>query len=390
MDLNVQFLNSKYIDCRKGCPALPPHMGLCIAPVETLPVNGEEMDSEEDVLLDMENQNEEGILLTSRGPSYGEGNEMTSVQTESSAHQILREEDMIEDSDTLSESPVCRNSEMGRGESSDTTYCSNLQSYIPPNNTIGNGHSEGNSQSALRCEIDLSAKQVESRGTLKDVSLEEESAAEFTIRKQALDASVNFPLRHSHVPKLDQSVRIASNLGSLVSSDPICIDSSPPRYGFSFRGHSAQNAQKVSGTTLSSEPNVLAPQSFEKQNVDSIFNWTAKVSCSPALSPSQHEGHASAMNLSSASPFTTLMEKYSVEEPSSIAKRCLQQKRRPHSTKVSKTHVPLRNPNNVVSLEDSPQRLPLTPTCGKRVIVVIPDTPVIVSREVIDLTDSPM
>jgi len=37
MDLSLQFLSSKWIAFRKGCPELPGHMGLSIAPVDALP-----------------------------------------------------------------------------------------------------------------------------------------------------------------------------------------------------------------------------------------------------------------------------------------------------------------------------------------------------------------
>lgn len=318
MDLNVQFLSSKYIDYRKGCPGLPPHMGLCIAPVDTLPMNVEEADSE----LDVERSSE---------PNFSDVEQ--------------------DDSD-----PPTENQDIGRPISFD-------RAESPDMSVIGEAAASTSfSTQPLVNAMDVPGRQEK---IMKD-------------RRKAVDfpASDDYAIRKAHVGD-DEWFRSrqvpASSVEASVSVDLDCILETSPRIQCRSKNVAVQDVNKTKVKSV-----------LESGEVERRSSYDCLESSPPrlVLSPSPPENGASEM-----SPFTALLEQYSVKSPSTLVKRCLQQKANAHIPVHSDSSASIRN----LSSEGFRENVPRTPPCRSRVVVVIPDyTPIAASREVIDLTDSPL
>lgn len=281
MDLNVQFLSSKYINFKKGCPELPPHMGLCIAPVDTLPVNVEEADSD----MDKERCSD---------PS---DTELDDLGPPTENHKFYGEDFRTE---VRSEAPFATNS---------------------------------SPQPSVQA-MESSRRQVQA----KEISVALPASEAYAIRKTPMEDDELLPLRCRQLPSSSQSAQVEVSI----------LEMAPKT-----QENPAVQGQNKTSVKPSSE--VLEFEGMPSPEV---------------LSPLPSEsGAATAM-----SPFSAIFEQYPLKPPSSIVKRCLQQKA---NASLSKH-------------EESPVILPHTPPCRSRVVVVIPDyTPISSSREVIDLTDSP-
>lgn len=355
MDLNVQFLSSKYIDYRKGCPGLPPHMGLSIAPVDTLPMNVEEADSELDVDVEKERSSE---------------------PNSSDIEQ--------DDSDPPTEYQNCRREEIGRPISFDRTE----KRSEPPDVPV-TGEAVASSSRASFISLPLeNATDVSGRQALAKVSIlgdtrqavDFPASDDYTIRKASVGDDELFPIRSRQVSASSLSVQVEAS----VSVGLDCILETSPRIHCRSKNMAIQDTRGQSKTEVKSTSEVSESGDVERRSNCHGYDGLESFPSRHVLSSLPTEIGASEM--SSMSPFTALLEQYSVKSPSSIVKRCLQQKSSGCIPKPSDSSASIRN----LGSEGFPENLPRTPPCRQRVVVVIPDfTPIMSSREVIDLTDSP-
>ncbi|KAG0626391.1 hypothetical protein M758_2G122100 [Ceratodon purpureus] len=350
MDLNVQFLSSKYIDYRKGCPGLPPHMGLSIAPVDSLPMNLEEADSESD---DME---KEGIREVSN--------------VEESVDSFLESEPIFsdieeDDMDLPLEFQDCRRGEIGRPKSLNRTK----KQRVPPDMSIGDAAASSSRASTIAQPLANATNVSGRQGQVKAANVKDgrqavdiPASVDFTIRKAPVDDDVLLINRYRQLPGSSLGVQVEAPVP--VSLNPI-LETSP---------------------RTRCRPKNMAAQNVQGQSSCHTYDWHEKVPSCQVLSPLPRESGAVASETSLISPFSAFLDRYPVLEPSSIVKRCLQQKSNAYTPILPESSLPIRNLSN----EDLPENLPRTPPCKPRVVVIIPDdTPIWSSREVIDLTDSP-
>lgn len=364
MDLNVQFLSSKYIDYRKGCPGLPPHMGLSIAPVEALPVNLEEADSELDIGMEKE-----------------ESREIPNV--EESLDSLLGSEPNFsdDDSDPPTEYQNCRREDIGRPKSLDRTE---KQRKPPDAPVIGEAVASSSCASSITLTLvnamDVSGRQTQSNSvTLGDTRqvVDSPASVEYTLRKAPVDDDELLPIRYRQLSASSVSVQLEAPVPVSLNR----IFETSPRARCRPKSMAFQSKTKVKSTSEASES-----RDIEGQSSGYNYDGHRKVPSRQVLSPLPNECGAVASEISSISPFSAFLERYSVPEPSSIVKRCLQQKSKAYVPVLTASSVPIRNLSNEGFIEN----LPRTPQCKPRVVVVIPDdTPILSSKEVIDLTDSP-
>lgn len=363
MDLNVQFFSSKYIDYRKGCPGLPPHMGLSIAPVESLPVTAEEADSELD--MEMEKETERG---GSRETSNVEGSRDELFDVESRSFDF--EEDDLNPPIVPQD---CWSNGTGRVESLDRAK---KQSKLPDASKF-----EGTSASLYTSSI----SQPLVISTKVSGTLEEVEAENLRDRRQTADTPIadNFSIRTVPMVNTDllrtrhRHTRGPTLRTEAESSFSVCILETPPTIPCRAKTIAGQDAPAQSKMEMKPIRDI---QECESRCSD---DW-CELPSPQALSPLPYA--RSALDSDTASPFSALLERYSLKQPSSIVKRCLQQKANECNT---------TRPESSASTQDLrknslPVNVACTPPCRPRVVVVIPDdTPIMSSREVIDLTDSP-
>lgn len=361
MDLNVQFFSSKYIDYRKGCPGLPPHMGLSIAPVESLPMNLEEADSELDADMEegskeISNVEEFRDSLLVPGPNFSDIGE--------------------DDSDLPTEYQNCRREEIGSPKALDRTE---KQSKPPDMSVIGDAVASSSHASStiqpLVNAMDVSGSQAQAEPeTLGDrrQPVDSPASVDYTLRKAIVDDDELLLIHYRQLPASSPGVQVEApapvGLNRILEISPRtrCRPKNVDVHG--------RCKTKVKSSSIES-------RDAERQSSPYSYDWHEKAPSLQVLSPLPNESGAVGREISSISPFSAFLDQHSVPEPSSIVKRCLQQKRNALESSVS-----IRN----LSDEDLPENLPRTPPCRPRVVVVIPDyTPVLSSREIIDLTDSP-
>lgn len=342
MDLNVQFLSSKYIDYRKGCPVLPPHMGLCIAPVDTLPMSAEEADSELDVDVEKERMSESNFSDTEQ-----------------------------DDPDPPTENQNC-----SRGEIVRPLFCDMAEKQSEPLDVIEEPVASISGApfiaQPLVNTMDLSAQ---AKVTILGDRRQAVDDDDYTIRKAHIGDDELFPICHRQEPASSLCVQVEAS----VSADLHHILETSPRNLCRSKDMAVEDARGQSKTKPKSTSEVSESEDVERRN--NSYGDDCLESLPEVLLSSPSESGANEMP--SKSPFSAFLEQYPVKPPSSIVRRCLEQK--------SKAHIPdssgsIRN----LTSEVLPENLPNTPPPRSRVVVVIPDfTPIAASREVIDLTDSP-
>jgi hypothetical protein len=372
MDLNVQFLSSKYIDYRKGCPGLPPHMGLSIAPVESLPMNLEEADSELDIGMEKEESRKIPNVEESIDSLLGSEPNFSDI-----------EED---DSDPPTEYQNCRREDIGRPKSLDRTE---KQRKPPDAPVIGEAVASSSCASSITQPLvnamDVSGRQTKSNSvTLGDrrQAVDFSASVEYTLRKAPVDDDELLPIRYRQLSASSVSVQVEAPVPVSLNR----IFETSPRARCRPKSKAFQNAQGQSKTKVKSTSEASESRDIEGQSSGYNYDGHRKVPSRQVLSPLPNECGAVASEVSSISPFSAFLERYSVPEPSSIVKRCLLQKSKAYVPVLSDSSVPIRNLSN----EGITENLPCTPKCKPRVVVVIPDdTPILSSKEVIDLTDSP-
>ena len=368
MDLNVQFLSSKYIDYRKGCPGLPPHMGLSIAPVESLQMNLEEIDSELDVEMEKEGSRYISNVEESRDSLLGSEPNFSDTEEEVS--------------DLRTEYKYCRREEIGRPKSLDKTE----KQRKPPDMLVRGDTVESsscassitqplvNTADALGRRAQATSATVGDRRQAVDFS----TFVDYTLRKAPINDDKLLLIRHRQLPAPSLAVEVEAP--APVGSN--CVLETSPRTRCRPKNLAVQKAQGQRKTKVKSTSEVSVYRDVEFQSNSCSYDRLEKVPARQVLSTLPNARGAS--EISSISPFSAFLERYSVPEPSSIVKRCLQQKSNACIPVLSESSVPIRNFS-----DDLTENLPRTPSCRPRVVVVIPDTPILPSREVIDLTDSP-
>ena len=370
MDLNVQFLSSKYIDYRKGCPGLPPHMGLSIAPVDSLPMNLEEADSELD---DME---KEGFREVSN--------------VEESVDSFLESEPIFSDIEADDLDLQLEEQDSGRGEIGRPKSLNRTKKRSkPPDVYIGDAAASSSRASTIAQPLANATNVSGRQGQVKAANVKDgrqavdiPASVDYTIRKAPVDDDDLLINRYRQLPASSLGVQVETPVP--VSLNPILETS--PSTRCRPKNMAAQNVQGQRKTKVKSTTEVSESRDVERQSSCYTYDWHEKVPSCQVLSPLPSGSGAVASGTSLISPFSAFLDRYPVPEPSSIVKRCLQQKSNAYTPILPESSLPIRNLSN----EALPENLPRTPPRKPRVVVIIPDdTPILSSREVIDLTDSP-
>ncbi|CAM6047080.1 unnamed protein product [Sphagnum compactum] len=363
MDLSLQFLSSKWIAFRKGCPELPGHMGLSIAPVDALPCYLDDGSRWEIEDSDTDVDPEDARGRTRHG--HGHGDDDDAAAAAASATSRAEEEQQEQELGDV---------QMGDGEGLERQFVDVVASErIPIAGSSSSSSSASNSGSLFQ--------QQQQAGCCASLLSSVEEVHHHSLPCATSLSSLEEEVHHHHSPPFEF---FAKKCYSLQQSDPFPVMKKKKQQQ-ALRLKSSQSGGGDLATWMTK----------------SGLNWSS-MEKSPPLHPSE-EGMVSlacnSLASTSVSPFQALLDQHHLQQPSSIVRRCLQQQKDGSlaSRAAAARSLPLQelqhNNNLANNNNDTTEVLrapPRTPPCSQRAVILIPDTPqVMMAREVIDLTDSP-